>query len=282
MIQTSRQLKALVRNRSGGDSAKAQVIIRNYVMERFLERIALSKYNKHFILKGGMLISALVGLDYRSTMDMDTTIRNLPLTVSDVTIILNEIIDLELEDNISFSIKRIFEIMDEAEYPGVRAMLEAKLDTMRIPMKIDISAGDMVTPREIEFAYKLMFEDRTISVYAYNIETVLAEKMETIISRGTTNTRLRDFYDLYILQQELSIEYSKLGMALEATGERRNTVPVLKRGIGVLTQIHTDKGMRHLWIRYQKKFDYAAEYSWDTVMESVISLYEKAKFKIME
>lgn len=282
MIQTSRQLKALVRNRSGGDSAKAQVIIRNYVMERFLERIALSKYNKHFILKGGMLISALVGLDYRSTMDMDTTIRNLPLTVSDVTIILNEIIDLELEDNISFSIKRIFEIMDEAEYPGVRAMLEAKLDTMRIPLKIDISAGDMVTPREIEFAYKLMFEDRTISVYAYNIETVLAEKMETIISRGTTNTRLRDFYDLYILQQELSIEYSKLGMALEATGERRNTVPVLKRGIGVLTQIHTDKGMRHLWIRYQKKFDYAAEYSWDTVMESVISLYEKAKFKIME
>lgn len=162
-------------------------------MERFLERISLSKYRDHFILKGGMLVSALVRLDNRATMDIDTTIKNLPLSVNDVTDIITEIIKVAVEDGITFSIKRVFEIMDEAEYPGVRAMLEAELDSMRTPLKIDISTGDAITPKEIEFSYQLMFENRSISIYAYNIETVLAEKIETIISRGIANTRLRDF-----------------------------------------------------------------------------------------
>lgn len=168
MIHTSRQLKALVRNRSNGNSAQAQTIIRNYIMERFLERISLSKYRDHFILKGGMLVSALVGLENRATMDIDTTIKNLPLSVDDVTDIITEIIKVAVEDGITFSIKRVFEIMDEAEYPGVRAMLEAELDSMRTPLKIDISTGDVITPKEIEFSYQLMFEKRSISIYAYN------------------------------------------------------------------------------------------------------------------
>lgn len=158
MIQTSMQLKALVRNRSGGDSAKAQMIIRNYIMERLLERITLSKYKEHFILKGGMLISALVGLDNRSTMDMDTTMKNLPLTVDDVNNILEDIITVHVDDNILFSILRISEIMDEAEYPGVRVLLEARLDTMRTPLKIDISTGDIITPKEIKFEYRLRID----------------------------------------------------------------------------------------------------------------------------
>jgi len=277
MIHTSRQLKALVRNRSDGNSAKAQTIIRNYIMERLLERISLSKYRERFILKGGMLVSALVGLENRATMDIDTTIKNLPLSVDDVTDILTEIMKIEVEDGIIFTIKRVSEIMDEAEYPGVRAMLGAQLDTMRTPLKIDISTGDVITPREIRFEYKLMFENRTISIYAYNIETVLAEKLETVISRGTANTRLRDFYDLYILQQEksVSVDLLKLKMALEATSRKRESFEIMERGASILKQIYNDTDMKKLWINYQKKFDYAKDYTWDEVMESIQNLYDK-------
>lgn len=248
MIHTSRQLKALVRNRANGDSAKAQIIIRNYIMERLLERISLSKYRNHFILKGGMLISALVGLENRATMDIDTTIKNLPLTVDEVTKILIEIMTIEMEDGIIFSIKKVSEIMDEAEYPGLRVVLEAKLDTMKTPLKIDISTGDVITPGEMELEYKLMFEDRTITVYAYNMETVLAEKIETVISRGTANTRLRDFYDLFILQQEkaASIDYGKLHMALDATCRKRDSLTVVERGNAILKQVYYDMNMREL------------------------------------
>lgn len=276
MIHTSRQLKALVRNRSHGNSVKAQTIIRNYIMERLLERISLSKYREQFILKGGMLVSALVGLENRATMDIDTTIKNIPLSVDDVTDILTEIMKIEIDDGIIFVIKKVSEIMDEAEYPGVRVMLEAQLDTMRTPLKIDISTGGVITPGEIQFEYKLMFEERTITIYAYNIETVLAEKLETIISRGTANTRLRDFYDLYILQQEksLSVNVQKLKMALEATSRKRESFEIMKRGASILGQISNDTDMEKLWTNYQQKFDYAKDYMWDEVMGSIQNLYD--------
>lgn len=165
------------------------------------------------------------------------------------------------------------------QYPGVRAMLEAQLDTMRTPLKIDISTGDVITPGEIRFEYKLMFEDRTIPIYAYNIETVLAEKLETVISRGTANTRLRDFYDLYILQQEksVSVDMLKLKMALEATGRKRESFEVMERGASILEQICNDIDMKKLWINYQKKFDYAKGYTWAEVMESIQNLYDTIK-----
>lgn len=279
MIHTSRQLKALVRNRSNGDSAKAQTIIRNYIMERLLERVSLSKYKDRFILKGGMLVSALVGIENRTTMDIDTTIKKLPMTVDDVTNILIEIMKIEIEDGIVFSIKRVSEIMDEAEYPGLRVMLEAQLDTMKTPLKIDISTGDVITPGEIQIEYKLMFEDRTIFIYAYNIETVLAEKLETVISRGTANTRLRDFYDLYILQQEetVVVDLGKLRIALDATCRKRDSIAVMERGTLILDQVYQDTDMQKLWCNYQKKFDYAANCSWDEVMESIQNLFKKVK-----
>lgn len=276
MIHTSRQLKALVRNRSNGNSAQAQTIIRNYIMERFLERISLSKYRDHFILKGGMLVSALVGLENRATMDIDTTIKNLPLSVDDVTDIITEIIKVAVEDGIAFSIKRVFEIMDEAEYPGVRAMLEAELDSMRTPLKIDISTGDVITPKEIEFSYQLMFENRSISIYAYNIETVLAEKIETVISRGIANTRLRDFYDLYILQQERKsdIDYEKVKMALAATSQKRQSEDIMQRGNYILEQVYQNEEMQKLWKNYQHKFAYADGISWNAVMHFIKELYK--------
>lgn len=194
MIHTSRQIKDLIKNKANGNSAKAQIMIRNYMMER----LSLSEYKNNFILKGGMLVSSMVGIDIRSTMDIDTTLKNLPLSVDSAESIIKRIISVRLEDGVTFRIKGITEIMDEAEYGGIRVSLEAMLDMMRIPLKIDISTGDIVTPKEIEYEMKLMFEDRKIEILAYNIETLLAEKLETVVTRGIANTRLRDFYDIYI------------------------------------------------------------------------------------
>ena len=199
MIHTSRQLKALVRNRSHGDNAKAMTLIRNFVMERFLERMSLSKYSGNLILKGGLLVASMVGLENRATMDIDAAIRNYNLSAEDAREMVEDIIAVPLEDGIQFDVKSVESIMDEAEYPGIRFKLEAVLDTMKTPLKMDISTDDVITPGEVNYEYKLMFEERSIPLLAYNLETVLAEKMETIISRGTLNTRMRDYYDLMIL-----------------------------------------------------------------------------------
>lgn len=177
MINTSMQLKALIRNRSKGNSDKAGLLIRNYGMERFLERITLSKYKDNFILKGGMLVAAMVGLDNRMTMDIDTTVRNMPLDAEHARKIVEEITAIELDDNVRFEIKNVSNIMDEAEYNGIRISFDAFLETMVIPLKIDISTGDTITPAEISYQYNLMFEQRYISLWAYPVETVLAEKM---------------------------------------------------------------------------------------------------------
>ena len=239
MIKTSRQLKALVRNLTKGDSLQAQIIMRNYVMERFLERISLSKYRNNFILKGGMLVSAMVGLDTRSTMDIDTTIKNMPLSVENAREMIEEIIAVPIDDGMTFSIKSVGEIMDEAEYTGVRVNLEATLETMRTPLKVDISTGDIITPREVLYTFKLMFEERTISILAYNLETVLAEKMETVIARGVANTRLRDYYDLYILQNEYThaISMEQFKAAFLATCKKRNSIQLIAEGHKILKEL---------------------------------------------
>ena len=273
MIKTSRQLKDLIRNRAKGDSDKSGLLIRNYGMERFLERVTLSKYKDNFILKGGMLVSSMVGLDNRATMDIDTTIRNFPLDEDHAREIVEKIAAVEIDDNIRFSVKDVSTIMDEAEYGGVRLSLDAFLDTMKIPLKIDISTGDAITPAEIEYHYKLMFEQRYISLWAYPLETVLAEKMETILSRGVLNTRLRDFYDLYILQQtEKRIDRNTLSAALAATCRKRESETILPEYGRTLDEIYTSRVMRGLWENYQRKNNYVAGITWETVLNSVRSL----------
>ncbi len=252
MIHTSRQLKALVRNLSKGDSMQAQILIRNYIMERFLERLSLSPYQGNFILKGGILVSAMVGIDTRSTMDIDATIKNLPLSVESAESILAEIISVPIDDGVLFKMEHISEIMDEAEYSGIRASMTAFIDTMRTPLKLDISTGDRITPREVEYQFKLMFEDRSIPVLAYNLETVLAEKLETVLSRGIANTRLRDFYDLYILQHDCrqSFDESTLSAAFRATCAHRNSQAAVSKGIETLYKVRESAEMQSLWEAY--------------------------------
>lgn len=236
MINSARQLKDLIRNLSKKNSADAQILMRNYMMERLLERISVSDYKDKFILKGGMLVAAMVGLDSRSTMDLDATVKGVNITIEDVEKIVTSIISEQIEDGVEFRIKSVSRIMDEAEYPGVRVGMEAFFDGVRTPLKIDISTGDVITPSEIRYSFKLMLEDRSIEIYAYNLETVLAEKLETIISRNVANTRMRDFYDIHILQQihAENIDADVFRDALIATSKKRGTQEMLKDVLAIL------------------------------------------------
>ena len=273
MIKTSRQLKDKVRNMARGDSAKAQLLIRNYGMERFLERVSLSEHRDNFILKGGMLVSAMVGLENRATMDIDTSIRNMPLDTIAAKAMVEEIVAVPVDDNIRFEINDFGTIMDDAEYSGVRISLNAFLDATRIPLKIDISTGDAITPAAVNYQYKLMFEERYITLWAYNLETVLAEKIETVLSRSVLNTRLRDFYDLYVLQDTgLEIDKATLAAALTATARKRGSEQALALYERTLDEIRISPLMREQWERYQGKNNYAASIVWDDVISDIRAL----------
>lgn len=279
MIKTSKQLKDLIRNLSKKKSADAQILMRNYMMERFLERISVSKYQDKFILKGGMLVAAMVGLDARATMDIDATIKGADVNVEAVENIITDIVSVPLEDGVTFRIKQISEIMDETDYPGVRVSMETEFDGVRTPLKIDISTGDVITPKEIQYRFKLMLEDRSIEVWAYNLETVMAEKLETVISRNITNTRMRDFYDIHILLSLYgnTFDTKVLGEALQATARKRETEYHLKDAQEIFDEVQRDSDMEKLWKSYQKKFSYAADIPWETVMKSVRELYRISK-----
>lgn len=280
MIHSSKQLKDLIRNLSKEVGIEAHVLIRKYMMERFLERVSSSKYNGSFILKGGMLVAAFVGVEARATMDIDTTIKGIPVTIVDMERTITEISNIDLDDNVKFRIKKVSEIMDEAEYSGIRFSMDAVLDGAVIPLKIDISTGDVITPREIAYSYKLMFEDRTIPIMTYPIETVLAEKLETVISRSITNTRMRDFYDIHILLKSQNINADILALALERTAKKRGNFNLLENAESVLKIVKSDEDMKRLWNIYQKKFKYAGEYTWDEVIHSVSELSIEAKLDV--
>lgn len=207
---------------------------------------------------------------------MDTTIRNYNLSLENAQKMVEDIIAISVDDGIQFMVKSVGNIMDEAEYSGIRLKLEALLDTMKTPLKIDISTDDVITPKEINYAYKLMFEDRSIPVLAYNLETVLAEKIETIISRGTLNTRMRDYYDLMILNvtKYKEINYADLSKAIEATSRKRESYELLSNSGHILEQIKADNGMIKQWELYQKKYDYATDYTWKEVVKNIEQLLE--------
>ena len=275
MIKTARQLKDLIRNLSREKSADAQILMRNYMMERFLERISLSEYRDKFILKGGMLVAAMVGLDARSTMDLDATIKGANVNVEDIENLISSIVTVPIDDGVKFQLKSISEIMDEAEYPGIRVSMSTTFDGVVTPLKIDISTGDAITPREVRYSFKLMLEDRSIDIWAYNLETVLAEKLETIITRTTTNTRMRDFYDIYILEQlhGTTLNPKILHDALLATAHKRGSEKYLNQAEEVFDEVENDSVMQTLWEAYRKKFSYASDLEWDVIMKVIRRLY---------
>ena len=266
------QLKAFIKKKAEENHISAQLVMQNYMMERLLERISLSAYKHNFILKGGFLIAAIVGLDSRTTMDLDTTIKGFPLTHDSIGKIINEICGISAPDDITFSVKRITDIREGDIYPGLRVALVANYPPLAVPLTVDVTTGDKITPREIEYSFKLMFDDRSIAVLAYNLETILAEKVETVLSRNIANTRPRDFYDIHILYalRSSDCDISVLRQALDETTNRRGSKNVLEQYKGIIKDIRENPQMREFWERYQKDFDYANDISFDDACDSVL------------
>lgn len=272
MIHTSKQLKDKVRNISKGDNNIAKALIRNFIMERFLERVSVSDYRNNFILKGGMLVASIVGIDMRATIDMDATVKELPVNVNDAKRIVSEIGAIPLEDGVRFRITAVSDIMVGLEYPGIRIMLEATLERMKQVIKIDISTGDVITPSAVKYEYKLMFEDRTIPILTYNVETLLAEKIQTVFARGIANTRLRDFYDIYKIMNICTVKVDRelLLKAFYATCKKRETIFSKEEMQEILAIIETDAEMLRGWNRFRRKNYFAGDLEWNDVLSNVL------------
>lgn len=276
MIKSTRQLKDKMNNITNGDSKMSQTLFRNYFMERFLERISLSKYNNNFVLKGGMLVASMLGLDSRATMDIDTSVFSIPLTVESAKNLIEEIAKINIDDNVSFEVTDAEEIMEEHDYHGVRIKLIANFGTFKQPIKIDISTGDVITPSAVEYNYKLMLEDRSIPLLSYNLETLLAEKLETIIARSTANTRMRDFYDVYLLSKTQYIDMQNLKSALYETAKSRNTYLSEENVELVLSEISESEAMFDSWGKYKKDNYYVEDFDWIDVVNESRALIETA------
>lgn len=277
MQLTPEQVKGRIKNIAKVNNADARILMRLYMMERFLERVSNSKYKDNFIIKGGMLVTAMVGVALRSTMDIDTSIKNHNLSAEDARRIVEEIKDIDLGDGVIFEIKEVSNIMDEMEYPGIRFTMNAMMGKLVTPMKIDISTGDVITPRAVEYQYKLLLDDRTISLWSYNLETILAEKLQTVLSRGLLNTRMRDFYDIKILLTiyEKEIDADILKSAFNATCKKRSTENLKEEAPNIMSAVNKDVQFHKLWNSYQKKYPYAADISYEDIMDSIKLLWSK-------
>lgn len=270
MIKSSTGLKAKVRNLSGGEDKVAKAYIRIFFMERFMERVSLSRYKDQFILKGGMLVSSLLGINLRTTMDIDTTVRAIPLSITDIKQIVNEISEIQLDDGVSFKITNVETIMDDFEYPGVRVHLEANLDKLKQSIKIDVSTDDAITPDAIEYEYKLLFDEHTILLHTYNVETMLAEKTQTIIDRGIANTRMRDFYDIYMLILEVEFSEELVKEAFVQTCKKRNTIFPRQKIESELDDISKSELLREQWRRFREKNYYVGNLDFGEIIDSVM------------
>ena len=271
------QLKAFIKKKAAEKNISAQLVMQNYMLERLLERISLSKYKNNFILKGGFLISAIVGLDTRATMDLDTTVKGFSLTHESIREIFGEICSVKVGDDVKFELVDISDIREGDDYPGIRVSLKANYPPISVPLTVDVTTGDAITPREMEYTFSLLFDDYTISIFAYNIETVLAEKIETVLSRNIANTRLRDFYDIYILYSLRGLECNAqtLLQALERTADKRGSRKVLEAYQDIIKEIRSSKQLRSFWKKYQREFDYAEDISFDDTCDTIHQIMDR-------
>ena len=273
---TPEQIKGRIKSVAKQNNADARTLMRIYMMERFLERLAQSEYRDNFIIKGGILVTAMIGVAHRSTMDIDTSMKNLNLSAEDALRVVNRVKDIDLDDGVSFDVKDVSNIMDEMEYPGIRVTMNANVGRLITPLKIDISTGDVITPRAIEFNYDLLLEDRSISLWSYNLETILAEKLQTVLARGILNTRMRDFYDIRMLLDTYEDKVNKavLKDAFAATCKKRGTDNLQEQAEEIIKIIEADEQLQVLWRAYQKKYSYAAEIDYASVINGVRKLMD--------
>ena len=266
-------LKAKIRNMAKQKNIPAQVILQNYMFERLLVRLSASRYKEKFVLKGGMLVAAIVGLDNRATMDMDTTLKNLPLTPESIRTALEEVCSIPLDDGVAFEIGTVSPIREEDIYGGYRVMLNAKFDTLLTPLSIDVSTGDAITPCAVPYRFSEIFEEeKAYELWAYNIETVMAEKVETILRRGVFNTRPRDFYDTYILTTTQKFDKALFADALKATANHRGTTRQIGDIPNILHSIQESRELQNMWNKYRKQFAYASDITYDQIIDVLKTL----------
>ena len=273
---TPEQIKGRIKSVAKQNNADARTLMRIYMMERFLERLAQSEYRDNFIIKGGILVTAMIGVAHRSTMDIDTSMKNLNLSAEDALRVVNQVKDIDLDDGVSFEVKDVSNIMDEMEYPGIRVTMNANVGRLITPLKIDISTGDVITPRAIEFNYDLLLEDRSIKLWSYNLETILAEKLQTVLARGILNTRMRDFYDIRMLLDTYEDKVNKavLKDAFAATCKKRGTDHLQEQAEEIIKIIEANEQLQVLWRAYQKKYSYAADIDYASVISGVRKLMD--------
>ena len=275
------QLKAKIKNISKEKNISAQLVLQNYMMERFIERIALSDFQDQMIIKGGLLISSIVGLDSWATMDIDMTLKGKPVNEAFILDYINEISRININDEVKFDVVSITEIREMDDYFGFRVSLIAGIGTMKIPLKIDITTGDKIIPSEISYEYPLMFENRSIKIKAYNLETILSEKIETIISRGNQNTRMRDFYDVYILLKLKSknIDYNILRLAIEETSKKRDSLNLFLKYKEIISNIQNNNEMLVRWENYRNSFNYARTIDFNKMCKLLTEILEEIDIK---
>ena len=277
MKRNTMSFKAIINNMAKENNVAAQSVLQTYMLERLLERISISKYKDNFILKGGMLISAMLGIDSRTTMDMDTTIKGFPLTKDNITNIMDEICNIEIDDNVTLKINKVELIREDDDYGGYRITFEAKYNNeMPVIRKIDITTGDKITYKEIEYSFTLMLEDRKIQIWSYNVETIIAEKFEAIVKRGVLSTRIRDYYDVYMLinTQNKIIDKKNLKDAITLTAQHRGTSEIIKDWKKIVEKIANDSKMRQQWKRYQKDNFYAEEIEYKELINAISKVGE--------
>ena len=268
------QLKAKIKNMALASHIPAQAVLQNFMLERLLERISISKYKDKLILKGGMLIASLVGIDSRTTMDMDATLRGFSLTEQTIREAFLEICAIQLDDDVSLALDHILPIREDDEYGGYRVAIMARFESINTPLKIDITAGDVITPAAVRYAFRSSFENKLIEIWAYNTETILAEKVETILRRSVLSTRPRDFYDVYIIMKtrRRAIKKKIFKTALKATAEKRMSLAVLQDQGKILQTILADTTMRQRWDLYSKENHCANGIAFDNVIAALLDL----------
>lgn len=259
MIKNKDSLKAKVYNLAKQTNIPNKYLIQNFMFEALLKRISKSKYKDKFIIKGGLLLSSIFGVNLRSTMDLDTTIKGLPLNRETITKVINEIISIDVEDNIKLEIENVKDIREEELYSGFEVNLKAEFDGLKTNLMIDITTGDVITYKEVEFKYSTIFDNETINIMTYNYETIIAEKFESIISRNIDNTRMKDYYDLYMFVNLKWNDINKdtLRNAIFNTSKARETLDYIDNASKYIELINDDSRLKSLWNSYQNNYEYA-------------------------
>ncbi len=275
ITENAMQLKAKLNNKAKELNIAPQVMLQNYIMECFLARLSKSEYADKFIIKGGILIASLVGLSNRSTMDIDTTVKNFPLKEDEISKIISYVCDVKNDDDFSFRLERIAPIREDDEYQGIRAFLIVDYEKIHNALTIDITTGDSIFPEAKEHKFSKIFDNEQFSLFSYPVETVLAEKLETILSRNVTTTRPRDFYDVYVLSAK-PVNFTNLKNALELTCKHRKSEIVLTQIPEIISAIKKSKNLSAQWKSYAKKMPYASEISFEQTLEKVENLLKKS------